>query len=227
MALIEVMAAPLRRRVLDHLRAQILTGALKPGAQLVERELCESTGVSRTSIREALRQLESEYLIEARPNKGTFVTALTPEDARQIYDLRGVLEALAAQLFVSNASEAQRRKLRRAFEELDAAAAAGNSEKLFAAGTKYYDAMLDGAGNTVLRQTLRGLTARVTTLRRVTLGQADRIPATRAEMAAIQQAIEAGDGGAAFAASVAHVREAQAVLVRTLSARADDQAAAV
>ena len=226
MALIEVMAAPLRRRVLDHLRAQITTGALKPGAQLVERELCEATGVSRTSIREALRQLESEYLIEARPNKGTFVTALTPEEARQIYDLRGVLEALAAQLFVANASEAQKRKLRRAFDELDAAAAANNSDKLFTAGTKYYDAMLDGAGNTILRQTLMGLNARVTLLRRVTLGQAERLPATRAEMTAIQRAVEAGDGAAAFAASVAHVREAQAVLVRTLRERAEAQAGA-
>ena len=72
----------LRQQVLEALRNAILDFQFKPGDRLVERELCEMTGVSRTSVREALRHLESEGLVENVPNKGPTVATLTVEDAR-------------------------------------------------------------------------------------------------------------------------------------------------
>ena len=75
----------LRQQVLEALRNAILDFQFKPGDRLVERELCAMTGVSRTSVREALRHLESEGLVENVANRGPTVATLTVEDARQIY----------------------------------------------------------------------------------------------------------------------------------------------
>src|SRR5580704_15724302 len=105
LAAIPKAAAPLRRQVLDELRQSIIAGRLRPGARLVERELIAMMGVSRTVIREALRQLESEGLVAIVPNKGPIVRELTRDEARDLYSIRAVLEGLAARLFVENASE--------------------------------------------------------------------------------------------------------------------------
>src|SRR5277367_656435 len=95
-SLIERSAAPLRRQVLEELRSSIISGRLLPGARLIERELIAMMGVSRTVIREALRQLEAEGLVSNIPNKGPIVRELTIEEAKDLYAIRAVLEGLAA-----------------------------------------------------------------------------------------------------------------------------------
>src|ERR1700758_3823215 len=100
-------APPLRRQVPDELRQSIIAGRLNPGERLVERELIAMMGVSRTVIREALRQLESEGLVAIVPNKGQIVRPLTVEEARDIYAIRAVLEGLAARLFTQEADQTQ------------------------------------------------------------------------------------------------------------------------
>src|ERR1700734_3640856 len=97
-------AAPLRQQVVRLIREDILNGGLVPGQRLVESGLCEAYGVSRTVIREALRQLESERLITVMPNLGPIVTILTESEIRALYVVRGTLEGLAGELFALNAS---------------------------------------------------------------------------------------------------------------------------
>ena len=85
---------PLRRdQAFDRLRDAIITGHFAPGARLIERELCEAMGVSRTSIREVLRRLEAEQLIEVEPRRGPIVARLTRKQVAEIYDVRALLEA--------------------------------------------------------------------------------------------------------------------------------------
>src|SRR4051794_19741899 len=84
----------LHMRTVEVLRQAILEGHFKPGDRLVERKLCEMTGVGRSSIREALRQLEAEQLIEYTPNRGPTVTVITPEKAEELYQVRGAIEGL-------------------------------------------------------------------------------------------------------------------------------------
>jgi GntR family transcriptional regulator, trigonelline degradation regulator len=133
-------AAPLRMQVLDELRQSIIAGRLQPGARLIERELIAMMGVSRTVIREALRQLESEGLVAIVPNKGPIVRELTRDEARDLYSIRAVLEGLAARLFVENASELSIGRLECELRSTEQAYADGDSEQILAAKNRFYEA---------------------------------------------------------------------------------------
>ncbi len=111
---------PIRNQVARALRTAIAELRFKPGEILIERELCELTGASRPSVREALRQLESEGLVTSAAGKGTIVATVTVDEARQLYEVRGVLEGLAGRLFTDVATEQQRGDLTRAVDRFEA-----------------------------------------------------------------------------------------------------------
>src|SRR6056297_3133463 len=98
-------AAPVREQVLKALRTEIIEGRFAPGRRLTERELTEMLGVSRTVLRESLRQLEAEGLISLIPNQGPVVRALTVGEARELYRIREALEGLAARLFANRTTQ--------------------------------------------------------------------------------------------------------------------------
>src|SRR4051812_44559604 len=100
-------AATLRMLVEDKLRSAIASGRFKPGQRLIERELCELTGVGRTSIREALRQLEAEGLITTLPHRGPVVTVVTADEAAQLYKVRALLEGFLGREFAEHGSDSQ------------------------------------------------------------------------------------------------------------------------
>src|SRR5690242_17465200 len=127
---IQKYAAPLRQQVLDGLRQAIIAGRLEPGARLTERELTEMMGVSRTVVREALRQLESEGLIENIPNKGPVVRTLSLDEARDLYAVRAVLEGFAARLFADKATAEQTTRLEGALERVVAAYESGDAAQV-------------------------------------------------------------------------------------------------
>ncbi|MFC4942989.1 GntR family transcriptional regulator [Pseudonocardia sp. GCM10023141] len=214
-------AAPLRAQVVDLLRQAIVGAAFAQGERLVERILCARFGVSRTVVREALRQLESEGLVTIVPQRGPIVTVLTRVDAVALYEVRAVVEALAARLFAERATADERALLRGRLAELDTALddpAAGLVHTL-AAKDAYYEALLDGAHNEVLRSTLRGVHARTSLLRGLTLQAPGRSADTRRELHAITDAAATGDGDGAWRASEEHVRSAAAVALRQLAER--------
>jgi DNA-binding GntR family transcriptional regulator len=204
---VERAPAPIRSRVLDNLRQAIIERKLAPGQRLIERELVEMTGVSRTSIREALRELAAEGLVTTIPNKGTIVTEVTAEEARQLYQVRSALEGLAGRLFVENATDAQRRALVTAFRAVERAAAKG-SPAMLAAKDKFYDVLFEGGGNEALRSIASTLHARVNLLRSLSLSRPGRSPESLAELADIVAAIQANDADAAAKACSHHVEAA-------------------
>jgi DNA-binding GntR family transcriptional regulator len=154
-------AAPLRRQVLDELRQSIIAGRLEPGARLRERELIAMMGVSRTVIREALRQLESEGLIAIIANKGPVVRELTLPEAKDLYSIRAVLEGLAARLFVENADEAQVENLERALAGVGKAYDGGDPELILEAKNNFYDVLFEGAGSQTLSSMIGTLHGRI------------------------------------------------------------------
>jgi DNA-binding GntR family transcriptional regulator len=214
---VETVAAPVRRQVVDILRSAITSGHFEPGQRLIERDLCALTGVSRASIREALRQLETEGLIETIPNRGPVVSRLTPEDAASIYQVRGALEALAAKLFATVASEQQVRALAAAVGVLEKAYKAQELDAIVAAKQTFYDILIGGSGNSMLASILNTMNARITLLRRVSLSSPERAPASIREIRAVLRAIKQRDPEAAYAASLHHIEQAAKVALASLS----------
>lgn len=118
-------------------------------------------GVSRTVIREALRQLESEGLIALIPNKGPVVREFSTGEAMDLYAIRAALEGLAARLFVENAGDAEVKRLGQALDEVYAAYESGDGERMFDTKVRFYDVLYEGAGNAMLGSMLASLYARM------------------------------------------------------------------
>jgi DNA-binding GntR family transcriptional regulator len=213
------VAAPLRQQVVDNIREAIAVGRLAPGSRLVERDLCEMTGVSRTLIRETLRQLESEGLIDVIPNKGPIVAKITARQAREMFQLRAELEGLASQLFAELASDAQLKALQDAFAKLREAYVSADSIKMLAAKSHFYDCLVAGSGNETLGTMLRQLQARAMVLRATSLSQPGRTAESEREIAELMKAIKKRDGAAARKASMAHITKAAQAALQMMQAR--------
>lgn len=168
--------APLRHQVLDYVRQAIISGRLVPGARLIERDLIEMMGVSRTVIREALRQLETEGLVATIPNKGPVVRELTAAEAKDLYAIRGALLGLAARFFVQNAEQADVQNLRVALDETAACYAAGDPNRILDAKTRFYDVLAAGARSESLSAMLSTLHARIWRWRALGLSHPSRSP---------------------------------------------------
>lgn len=153
--------APLRHQVLDYVRKAIISGRLAPGARLVERDLIGMMGVSRTVIREALRQLETEGLVATIPNKGPVVRELTAAEAKDLYAIRGALLGLAARFFVQNADDADVKNLLAALDETAACYEAGDPDLILDAKNRLYDMLVAGAHSESLSAMLSTLHARI------------------------------------------------------------------
>ncbi|MFA7504840.1 MAG: GntR family transcriptional regulator [Burkholderiaceae bacterium] len=207
----------LRQRVTDKLRDAILAGRFAPGQRIVERDLWQSLGISRTVVREALQHLQAEGLITIIPHRGPVVSTLSAEEVHELYVVRGALEALAGEGFARNASDAQVARLREALEYLRLPEASASTESLLAAKNAFYAILLEGCGNRIIGQMLTQLNNRVTLLRRVSLGTAGRLPRTIAELEAIVTAIEARDAERARILCARHVESAAEVVRRSFA----------
>jgi DNA-binding GntR family transcriptional regulator len=221
---IDRAAAPLRRKVLETLRLSIVHGRLAPGSRLVERELIEGLGVSRTVVREALRQLESEGLIDVVPNKGAVVRRLTVAEAKEIYTIRAVLEGLAARLYCENASEAERCALEEALRVTAEAYAGDDAEAIIETKNRFYDLLFRGAGSAMLYDMIGALHARIWRWRALGLAHpkrsARRAEESVADLKAIVAAIRKGDAALAERLARVEVVKAEAEAMRLV---ADEQ----
>ena len=224
---IEKTAASLRQQVIERLREAVISGRLSPSQRLTERELTESLGVSRTVVREALRQLEAEGLIEVIPNKGPVVRALTAEEAEDIYRIRSVLQGLAAQQFVAHATPEQIEALEDALDAVVAAYEAGDAERTVETKTQFYEVLYDGAASETLSSMLATLHARMWRWRTLGLAHPQRSAARSREsldnLRGIVAAIRNANADAAERLTRAEANQA-AEEVRRLLAFVDDAA---
>lgn len=210
----------LRNHVENYLREAITTGRFAPGEKLVERELCELLQISRTSLREALRQLEAEKLIVNKLHQGPSVAIVSKEDAQELYAVRALLESYAVELFTRNASDAQIRELGAAVDNLHRAAETGERKGLVLAKERFYDVILTGAGNSLIREMLTGMLTRVNLLRATSLSQDERLPVSLKEIRNLYALIQQRDAAAARDAAHHHVMNAQKAAMLVLDAQA-------
>ncbi|TPG39208.1 GntR family transcriptional regulator [Roseomonas nepalensis] len=206
-------------QAVDKLREAIVSGHFQPGQRLVEAELCRLLGISRGSVREALRRLEGERLVVITPNRGPSVTELSWEEAVQIYDVRRLLEGEAAALAARRATAAQREEMEAALEAFEAAVAAEDALGRVGATACFYDLVLAACGNAVVDEILRGLHARINLLRSRSMSRQGRAPESARELRAILAAIRDRAPAAARKAAMLHVQAACAAAKEAMAER--------
>ena len=203
------VAAPLREQVREVLRRAIVEQYLPPGHRLIERELIEQTGVSRTTVREVLRELAAEGLVKTVPQKGAVVAVPSAQEAADLYEVRAALEALAARRFVEHATLDEVEELGAALAELERVTVDGGEIRaLLQAKDRFYDVLLRGSRNEAVHSILAGLQARVGLLRTHSLSQPGRAKRSVGEIRAIVEAVRARDPDAAADACAHHVEQA-------------------
>jgi DNA-binding GntR family transcriptional regulator len=208
-----------QKQAVEKLRAGILAGVFRPGDRLVEADLCRRLGISRPSVREALRSLEAEGLVLIVPNRGPQIPILTWREAEEIYQVRALLEGEAAALCALRATPAHIESMRAALSEFDKAVKRGDSARRLSATAEFYRFMQLGGGNGLVDALLQRLLARINFLRAQSMSRAGRAKHSYSEMRAIFKAIAKKDGEGAREAAALHVRNAEAAAKESFDAK--------
>lgn len=212
-----LIAAPLREQVIAALREAILDFRLKPGQRLVERELVERLGVSRTTVRETLRELTSEGLVTVVPQRGAIVSMPSLDDAIDLYEVRAALESLVVRRFVQRATDEEVVALSRTVDDFaEVISATHDMREILAAKNRFYVVLIGGARSAALRQLLERIQARVQVLRATSLSEAGRAYAVVLELRGVVAAIADRDAGLASWRCAEHVRTASVTALRSL-----------
>lgn len=206
----------LRDRVLANLREAIITGVFRPGQRLLERDLCEMLDVSRTSVREALRQLEIEELVSVGPRGRPYVTRIDPEDARALYEFRVILEQAAVALFIARAPEMAFDELGRLSRDFAGALQRGDVIARLQIKAAFYDTLFGHAGNPPMQTVFTQIFNRIGFLRARSLRRIDNAALRSGELQDIVDRIAARDVAGAQAAIARHVRSVGEIAISYL-----------
>lgn len=165
----------LRERILETIRDAIITGSMKPGEKVAEPELAERFGISRTPIREAFRQLESEGYLKVIPRKGAVVAAFTQKDVEEFYAIKSILEGYAARKACERLTEKEIEKLEHINDKLRHLAGDGDVKHFFKVHNDFHDLFLHSAGNDKLYELISSLVGKFQRLRLASLSLPGRM----------------------------------------------------
>ncbi|MEZ2132772.1 MULTISPECIES: GntR family transcriptional regulator [unclassified Sinorhizobium] len=220
---VERPAKTLRELALEKVRDAIVDGYFKPGERLVERDLCTQLGVSRTIVREVLRHLESEGLVANLPNKGPIVALLDLNEAKQIYEIRGSLEGMAARLCAERGDPAIAEALEVSLRGIRESYAAKDMPGVLNQTSAFYQTLFTKVDRHVAWGVVNLLTVRINHLRSMTIKTKNRDVEGPAQMEKIVEAIRKGDGEAAYRAALDHVARAAAIAESVLAAQRTEE----
>jgi DNA-binding GntR family transcriptional regulator len=213
----------LRSKVQRKLRNAILDGRYPAGQKLVERELCELTGASRSILREALVGLEAGGLVESESYRGYRVTLLSVRKICEIFELRSSLETQAAELFAERASDEEMVELQSLLVELGQCVAAADLGEMRLVKERYYELLFSGCRNEEIRRALENIIDRVHYLRGRLMSDPRRREVSLAEMKRLTAALIARDRLAARAASLAHLAAAREAVLESMSQEMENE----
>jgi DNA-binding GntR family transcriptional regulator len=198
-------------QVLDHIRQEILSGRLVAGTRIDQHAIAGELGVSIIPVRESIRQLEAEGLIEKRPYRGAFVAALSMTELMDIYVTREALEELATRLAVERMTPGTIAALEALIGEMESATAAGDRTALFDLNASFHFTLYTASQNAILCQLIESLWDRSTVYRRRFTFMPERAAQALAEHQTILAACRRGDpdmAGRAVRANVAQTTRA-------------------
>lgn len=203
----------LREAVLISLRHAILTGQLPPDERLMELHLSQEMGVSRTPVREAIRELELEGLVCMNPHRGAYVASITEKEMKDVLEVRRTLESLAVEVAARRMKEEQLNELNKAMLVCENAMKEKNSTKLAEADIQFHNVILDAAGNDKLKLILNNLSDQIYRYRYEFIKEAAHHEAMRLEHRAIYEALKKGDEDRAVSALQYHIdNQAEVIL---------------
>ena len=210
----DVFSHSLRGKVFQQIQNDILNGKYHPGDNLIETKLSEEMGVSRTPIREAIRQLELEGLVQSIPNKGATVTGISSKDIEDIYTIRMMIEGLAARWAAENITPAELEELKEALEFEEFYTIRNDTEHLMKFDSRFHEIIFRASKSKPLMHTLSTFHHYIQRARNVSLGSPGRAQKVLEEHKAILQAILEKDPDRAEKLTTEHVRNASNNLLK-------------
>ena len=195
-------------RVFERLESDLLGGTYQRGEHLTEHRLVEDLGVSRTPIREALRRLEQEHIIEIG-GRGILVIGVSEEDVKDIFDIRLRIEGEAAARAAKNADPVAIGRLREALELQEYYVGRSDADNIHSMDSRFHELVYLASGSVIYADTLLPLHKKVQKYRKLSVESEDRAAESAAEHREIYEAIERGDAEAAARAMTAHVQNAR------------------
>lgn len=208
----EYKTVSLADQVFERLETDILTGKYPRGEILTELRLCADLGISRTPVREALRSLVQEHLVEDC-GKGTRVLGITQKDFEDMCAVRLRIEGLAVRGFVENRTEDAMRMLREALELQEFYLAKSDADHMKTMDGRFHEVIYDHCGSMILRNILAPLHKKIQKFRRLSIEQAGRAQRSYAEHRAIYDAMDAGDAALAEQLMNQHVENAMNTII--------------
>jgi DNA-binding GntR family transcriptional regulator len=192
-------------RLAEAIGESVLSGEFQPGFRLDEHMLAERYGVSRTPVREALRQLASSGLIDVRPRRGATVANATSQQLETLFAAMAEIEAACARLAAMSMTPIERRRLQSLHDSMAALVPSRDRDAYTAANVIFHTQIYSGAHNAILTEFASGLRRRLAPFRRAQFRTAGRTSRSHAEHGAVVKAIMACDAAAAHAAMFHHM----------------------
>ncbi|MBO8170045.1 MAG: GntR family transcriptional regulator [Thermoanaerobacteraceae bacterium] len=207
---------PLREIVFETLREAIISGKLKAGERLMEVQLAEEMGVSRTPVREAIRKLELEGFVVMVPRKGAYVAGISTKDITEVFEIRAALESLAASLAAERITEEELEELERLLVQVAECAQKDDLEKLIEIDTQFHDCLYKASRNDRLVQIISNLREQIQRFRTTSLASPGRMKQTLKEHKKIVEAISQRDMKLAHDLAIEHIENAENSILEAL-----------
>ena len=200
---------PLRELVFESLREAILSQQLEPGERMMEIQLAEEMGVSRTPVREAIRKLELEGLVVMIPRKGAYVAGLSLKDVAEVFEIRRVLEGLAAELAVDRITDDELENLERYLVKIAEDIERSDLNKVVETDTDFHTLLYQASRNQRLAQIINNLREQIQRFRATSLSHPGRMKEALEEHRKIVEAISSRDSETARRLAQEHIENAE------------------
>jgi len=210
---------PLRDVVCEALREAITSGILQPGERLMETQIAEELGVSRTPVREAIRKLELEGFVIMMPRRGTYVADLSMKDINEVFEIRTSLEVLAAGLAAERITEEELEQLNRLLVKISEYIEAGDLDKIVETDVAFHDILYRASRNNRLVAIINNLREQTSRFRSISLGHPGRLQETLKEHRRLVDAISQRDPELAQQMAHEHMENAEQTLLLEMNER--------
>lgn len=204
---------PLREVVCETLREAIRTGVLKPGERLMEIQLAEELGVSRTPVREAIRKLELEGYVIMMPRRGTYVANLSIRDVNEVFEIRTSLDSLASGLAAERITDEELERLERLLVLIGEYIEENDMDKIVETDMEFHDLLYQASRNTRLVGIIFNLREQLTRFRATSMAYPGRLKETLEEHTRIVEAIAQGNVELAQKAAEEHMEKSEHTLL--------------